>query len=115
MNKKTREVLQELVNFSHRAYINGAAFPGFHTAISNAEKLLNPPVRFLWTAHWDTVNGAYYCADIGSNRYLIKKQKEGWVISINGSSYSTRKTLIEAKQACVDYGVSNAKAKRVEA
>ncbi len=122
MNKKTREVIQDLLDTLDDHCLNDESplykddLAKKRAAIAAAEKLLNPPVRFAWAR--SEFDGAYV-VEIAGVRYTIR-QASGrtltWhrVVTIEGKDVESAYhfTLAAAKQACVDYGVARAQAKR---
>lgn len=121
MNAKTRKVIEDLLNGLKMCRVPGT----YDEAVKAGEKLLNPPVKFVWYRPHIGPNAGKYVADIAGIKYKIAREQgvtnapprwvpratkhggvEFWLLPCSG------KTLADAKQACVDYGISTAVANR---
>ena len=118
MNKKDRRAISNLVEAARNAAstlqktygVCGLVVANVAVSIAAVEKVLNPPVRFLWHRVFAGSDVGDYLADIGGTQYRIHREGHQWVAKISGTAISyTKPTLAEAKQACVDYGVRNAR------
>jgi hypothetical protein len=124
VNQKTRAVIRNLIDAVNRGqYGMRTAEQAAIAAVDAAEKLLNPPVRFLWTSPGATSLGRYYRADVGGFIYHIERNGDtrdtlGWSSWVGPSGGPepggpeqymgvVHPTLAAAKQACVDYGVAH--------
>lgn len=128
MDKKTREVIQNLMDAINSGERRESDERKANAAYAAAHKLLNPPVRFAWVKAGTTSEGPFYRASVGGSTYHIERNGQrrplgwsGWVcrgerpesgIGPEGYLGKVHPTLAAAKQACVDYGVAQAKLKK---
>jgi hypothetical protein len=130
MNKKTREVIKNLKSALESACATidseyNAHSREYDRAIDAAEKLLNPPVKFLWIRGRGSEGTPGYDASVGRVYYHVERNRDkagnrGWSAWASADAQTigypesylgeVHPTLALAKQACVDYGVARARA-----
>lgn len=125
MNAKTRKVLEDLLNAVKMCRVPGT----YEEAVKAGEKLLNPPVKFVWSKIGNAYRGWSYQATVGDYHYHVEQNQDkgvkGWSCWVCSSRLPIRDigiplhyqgivhpTLALAKQHCVDYGVAAYQTKR---